>query len=96
MEVLSNPDDNESTKIISAVAIVTSIAVATVVPRLYVRVSMLRNLGWDVGTVVSIRGRVSYLHWMSGRSHRFDYGLRNHRSRTDCDTSQPWSWQASW
>jgi hypothetical protein len=96
MEAPSNPDDNESTKIISAVAIVTSIAVATVVPRLYVRVSMLHSFGWDVGIVVSIWGRVSYLHWMSGCSYRFDYGLRNRRSRTDGDTSQPWSWQASW
>lgn len=50
MEAPSNPDEDESTHIVAAVATVTSIAMLTVVVRLYIRVSMLRSFGWDVST----------------------------------------------
>lgn len=48
MELISNPNDNESSRIVAAVATVTSVATATVVARLYVRLYMIRSFGWDV------------------------------------------------
>jgi hypothetical protein len=48
MEAPSNPNEDESGRIVAAVATVTSIAVITVVVRLYVRLKILRSLGWDV------------------------------------------------
>lgn len=48
MEAPSNPNEDESTRIVAAVATVTFIAVMAVVVRLYVRVKMLRSFGWDV------------------------------------------------
>lgn len=48
MEAISNPNDDESTKLVAAVATVTSVAAATVVARLYVRLLMIRSFGWDV------------------------------------------------
>jgi hypothetical protein len=48
MEAPSNPNEYESNRIIAAVATVTFIATVTVAVRLYVRMKMLRSLGWDV------------------------------------------------
>ena len=48
MEAISNPNVDESAKLVAAVATVTSVAAATVAARLYVRISMIRSFGWDV------------------------------------------------
>jgi hypothetical protein len=48
MEAISDPSVDESAKIVAAVAIVTSVATATVIARLYVRIVMIRSCGWDV------------------------------------------------
>jgi hypothetical protein len=48
MEAISDPNVDESTKIVAAVATVTSVAAVAVIARLYVRISMIRSFGWDV------------------------------------------------
>jgi hypothetical protein len=50
MEAISDPNANESHKIVAAVATVTSVAAVTVFARLYVRLSMIRSFGWDVSS----------------------------------------------
>ena len=52
MEAISDPSVDESAKIVAAVAIVTSVATATVIARLYVRISMIRSFGWDVSCLL--------------------------------------------
>ena len=53
LEAPSNPNEDERARIIGAVMTVTSIAVFTVAVRLYVRMKILRSLGWDVSVVSS-------------------------------------------
>lgn len=57
MEAISNPNDNESTKLVAAVATVTSVATVTVMAWLYVRLSMIRSFGWDVSYRSTARQR---------------------------------------
>lgn len=49
MASVSNPHADESTRVVAAVAAVTSVAALTVGARLYVRAFMIRSFGWDVG-----------------------------------------------
>lgn len=49
MASISNPHADESTRVVAAVAAVTSVAALTVAARLYVRAFMIRSFGWDVG-----------------------------------------------
>lgn len=49
MASISNPHADESTRVVAAVAAVTSVAALTVGARLYVRAFMIRSFGWDVG-----------------------------------------------
>lgn len=44
----SNPDEDESGQILGATLTVTSLALITVLTRLYVRLVLIRNTGWDV------------------------------------------------
>jgi hypothetical protein len=53
MEAISDPNVDESTKIVAAVATVTSVAAVAVIARLYVRISMIRSFGWDVSSFFS-------------------------------------------
>jgi hypothetical protein len=53
LEAPSNPNEDERARIIAAVATVTFVAAITVAVRLYVRMKMLRSLGWDVSVVFS-------------------------------------------
>lgn len=44
----SNPEDDDSARILGAVTTVTSLALVIVLARFYVRLFMIRNFGWDV------------------------------------------------
>lgn len=55
MEAISDPRVDDSAKIVAAVAIVTSVATATVIARLYVRISMIRSCGWDVSCLSAVK-----------------------------------------
>lgn len=46
--LISNPEENEGPRIFGAVTATTSLALATVITRFYVRSIMIRNFGWDV------------------------------------------------
>lgn len=46
--LVSNPDEDDGPRILAATLIVTSVALITVAARLYVRLGMIRNFGWDV------------------------------------------------
>lgn len=42
------PDENQGPTILGATLTVTIAALLTVIARLYVRLRMIRNIGWDV------------------------------------------------
>lgn len=44
------PYENQGPTILGATLTVTILAVATTIARLYVRIRMIRNIGWDVST----------------------------------------------
>jgi hypothetical protein len=44
------PHENEGPNILGATLIVTIVALLTFATRLYVRLRMIRNVGWDVST----------------------------------------------
>jgi hypothetical protein len=46
---VSNPSEDDSTRILAATWTVTCVALITVITRLYVRLIVIRNWGWDVG-----------------------------------------------
>jgi hypothetical protein len=48
-ELPSNPNEDGSKDILGATIFIISLATLTVLARLYVRVSVIRNTGWDVG-----------------------------------------------
>lgn len=47
-ELPSNPNDDGSKDILAATIFIISLATITVLARLYVRVFVIRNTGWDV------------------------------------------------
>ncbi|KAF1940907.1 hypothetical protein EJ02DRAFT_378708 [Clathrospora elynae] len=47
------PDENQGPNILSATLTVTSVALITVLARLYVRLRMIRNFGWDDYAMIS-------------------------------------------
>ncbi|KAF4983407.1 hypothetical protein FZEAL_1136 [Fusarium zealandicum] len=49
----SNPNENAGPEIIAATSVVVALATIAVVARLYVRLSMIRNIGWDDGFMVA-------------------------------------------
>jgi len=44
------PNENEGPKILGATLGITSLALITMIARLYVRLRMIRNVGWDVSS----------------------------------------------
>jgi hypothetical protein len=46
--LVSAPEDNEGSRILTATIATTALAFVTVVMRLFVRLGMIRNFGWDV------------------------------------------------
>jgi hypothetical protein len=42
------PDENSGPAILGSTLMITSLALITLITRLYVRASIIRNLGWDV------------------------------------------------
>ncbi|KAK7432545.1 hypothetical protein QQZ08_000752 [Neonectria magnoliae] len=46
-ELPSNPDENGATSILAATIFIISLATITVLARLWVRISIIRNTGWD-------------------------------------------------
>lgn len=47
--MIQHPDENEGPRILAATLTVTSVALITTIARLFVRIRMIRNVGWDVG-----------------------------------------------
>ncbi|KAJ4263102.1 hypothetical protein NW762_006720 [Fusarium torreyae] len=52
VELPSNPDENEAPSILAATVLIISISTIVVLARLYVRVFIIRNTGWDDGFMV--------------------------------------------
>jgi hypothetical protein len=50
------PDENQGPTILGATFTVTIAAFITVVARLYVRLRMIRNVGWDVSMLQDTKG----------------------------------------
>jgi hypothetical protein len=46
--LVSNPAENETSRIVGALASLTLLSLATVLARAYVRLVIIRNMGWDV------------------------------------------------
>lgn len=51
----SNPDDDDSVRIVAATMVVTMAALITFLARMYVRVIMVRSAGLDVSVVSPLR-----------------------------------------
>lgn len=47
-DAVTRPDENQGPTIMAATLTVTVAALITMIARLYVRLSMIRNIGWDV------------------------------------------------
>lgn len=47
----SNPDENGAVNILVSTVLVITLATIVVLARVYVRLFMIRNLGWDVSCV---------------------------------------------
>lgn len=89
MEAISNPLEDESGTIVAAVAIVTSIAAATVIARLYVRTVMIRSLGWDVSERNRLhRHNASLTQALTGHRNHSHNDVRDSRVRIGRRTSQ--------
>jgi hypothetical protein len=52
-DVPVRPDENQGPTILGATLTVTIAALITLVARLYVRIRMIRNVGWDVSVLFS-------------------------------------------
>jgi hypothetical protein len=87
MEAISNPNDDESARIVIAVATVTSVATLAVMARLYVRTVMIRSLGWDV-SLAEISKFATLLTPYLGYIDDLDNGLLHRRLCTDSRAGQ--------
>jgi hypothetical protein len=63
VELPSNPDENGAVDILASTVLVITLASIVVLARVYVRLFMIRNIGWDVScTSTSSRLFSSFFH----------------------------------
>lgn len=51
VQLPSNPDENGAVDILASTVLVITLATIVVLARVYVRLFMIRNIGWDVSCI---------------------------------------------